>query len=236
MYLRKIWESRNSFTLIELLVVIAIIALLASMLLPALTQARESGRKIKCISNLKQFGIASMMYADDNDGWLPYSRVDNYLWDYLLFDYVDYDLANKDTRKDYSIFHCPSAKPNVPRQPYRARGYAYNRRVTGYVGGITSQLFKIETPDTIVLMTDFGLENNDMKENRTMDGLNNVPFVGVLDTRGELHAISYRHSGRTNVLFADGHVSSCGKGAPSPYSNNAWEPKGTKWENGGSIH
>ena len=86
-----------------------------------------------------------------------------------------------------------------------------------------------------MLMTDFGLASLDYKENQTMDKYGGGPFVSVLDSRGELHAISYRHSGRTNVLFADGHASSCEKGKPSPYSDNAWEPKGTKWENGGSV-
>lgn len=67
---RRIW-GKNGFTLIELLVVIAIIALLASMLLPALQQARETGRKIKCVSNLRQIGLTLQMYVDDNDGYFP---------------------------------------------------------------------------------------------------------------------------------------------------------------------
>jgi prepilin-type N-terminal cleavage/methylation domain-containing protein/prepilin-type processing-associated H-X9-DG protein len=64
-------EHRFGFTLIELLVVIAIIAVLAAILFPALTSAKDVARKSKCLNNMKQMGLAVRMYMDDNDGVFP---------------------------------------------------------------------------------------------------------------------------------------------------------------------
>ncbi|MFA5646630.1 MAG: type II secretion system protein [Candidatus Ratteibacteria bacterium] len=64
-------KKKSGFTLIELLVVVAIIAVLAAMLLPVLSQAREKARQSVCMSNLKQIGLAFHLYAQDNNDFCP---------------------------------------------------------------------------------------------------------------------------------------------------------------------
>ena len=93
---------RKGFTLIELLVVIAIIAILAAILFPVFARAREQARKTSCLSNLKQIGLASHMYAQDYDELFP---VDNHICNphlRLLNEIMPYV-------KNYQIFYCPSA-------------------------------------------------------------------------------------------------------------------------------
>ena len=150
------WKKRSPFTLIELLVVIAIIAILAGMLLPALSSVKESGNKAQCANNLHQIGVLMQMYATDNNGFLPTqpkSKIDwvgdfavgnaTRIWYLALFDYLKIQPVNAwDVWcvPRNSIFMCPKApilkqtentyvRPNGLFRPYKQTGYGVNKLI-----------------------------------------------------------------------------------------------------------
>lgn len=178
----------NGFTLVELLTVLAIISILAALLLSSMRSIREQGRSIACVNNLRQLGTALFSYRNDNNDMVP-GRGDGAhppYWFVALAPYVD--------NKTNTVFRCPSTKKFKCNM--ESISYGYNIFIQGNSAdaGFFVRYSNIVNPAAKYFLMD-------------SDGPVYNHLVAPPPIWDQWYGIGKRHTGGSNVLYLDGHVS-----------------------------
>jgi prepilin-type N-terminal cleavage/methylation domain-containing protein/prepilin-type processing-associated H-X9-DG protein len=224
-----------AFTLIELLVVIAIISILAAMLLPALSSAKEKARSINCRSNMKQIGIAIVMYSDENQGVLVPAEYDAHNgapyragWPTILYNSKYLPCETSPTyytvKAGNHVFHCPSGLPNIYRFDPTSRDDPEGAKAWPSPSEHTRHTFHIDTWYGINGSTDrpqkwpFTRIPMDGSHSTTLNKFSSaarfsrmpVIFDGFWIHNGKDERINARHNknNRSNILFFDNSAAS----------------------------
>jgi prepilin-type N-terminal cleavage/methylation domain-containing protein/prepilin-type processing-associated H-X9-DG protein len=190
-------KRHRAFTLIELLVVIAIIAILASMLLPALSRAKERAHAIRCVSNLKQLGIAVTLYTQEHNGLI---QIDAPLDPDITWASI---LNTNEPLKALDVFVCPSYRPFNFTNWFFLYGIRQDPPPE-YTEGDFGEILKTST---VAQPTDYLLLTDTTSRGRQGAGARQYYYFRA-DHEKEVHA---RHTGSANGLFLDGHAEACNR-------------------------
>ena len=192
--------SRKGFTLIELLVVIAIIAILAAILFPVFAKAREKARQTSCLSNIKQVGLAIMMYAQDYDETLPMKYFNTGVSGAILYPGGNpssasiWPLPVHPYVNNLQVWTCPSYRYKWNGNYSGHCPYGINDHIDGYM------IADIKSPASTIFTADSLSETNSMSYRITR----NILFQsGTTLIRS---AVDDRHNGGANFALCDGHA------------------------------